>query len=535
MNRHTMVGNPISTRRAHQILLAFALLFCLTSLDRFVSHSQAQALPIDARLVHIINYQAGVVRAQWIPYGRRWAIQGTTIKTENEIKVVVGEINSRTTKDRQKSCWVNPPDVYTDVFRLVFEPLDIGRRYDLKLDFYGGFDVNILKPALDKAYEETMRVANETYPYVKQQVIRDIFTQNIEAQLVEVFQRDEVVLVRNVVDDNCEVVPEDNFVPSFDIEPALLNEVAEAVLGDVRLSRSEEILGELTQANRVMMQNQTFIDLMARLKREEDTRFLQAGDVDAIRSAMISDRMPEEDVVARLYATSRACRTDMNFAEAECTMLGDMVDRSYQVIREMSLQGDDDYGPIRSRILNSLGQHLSGMYTAVANTRVNALNWDGAEATSDRVRVSTTIGFGAAALNLAPSTIFNPGPQEAEAFGVAALKFYPFAVDKKLPSPYFGREILARTSIIAGAILKRRLQFENQRLNGATAGIIPLVGGGFDVTKNFTLQAGMIFFRQPSFVPGDNSSDFKAAPSLSIAFDFDGVNRVRDAIRDMRD
>lgn len=215
-------------------------------------------------------------------------------------------------------------------------------------------------------------------------------------------------------------------------------------------------------------------------------------------------------------------------------MLSDIVDRSYQVIREMSL-GADEYAPIRTRILSSLGEHLSGLYTAVANTRVNALNWEGAEATSDRVRISTTIGFGAAALNMAPTTVFQPGVQEAEAFGVAALKFYPFAVDKSLPSPYFGRELLARTSIVAGVILKRRLQFENQDLKAATAGFIPLVGGGFDITKNFTVQLGMIFFRQPSFVPGDNSSEFKAAPSLSVAFDFDGVNRIRDAIRDMKD
>ncbi|MEZ4699940.1 MAG: hypothetical protein R2834_06390 [Rhodothermales bacterium] len=530
-----MAGNPIISRRTQRVLAAFVLLLCLTSLDQFVMRSQAQALPIDARLVHIINYQAGVVRAQWIPYGRRWAIQGTTIKTENEIKVVVGEIEGRGTRDRQKSCWVNPPDVYTDVFRLVFEPLDIGRRYDLKLDFYGGFDVNILKPALDRAYEETMRTAKETYPYVKQQVIRDIFTQNIETELAEVFKRDEVVLVRNVVDDNCEVVGEDKFVPSFDIEPMLLNEVAESVLGDVRISRSEDILEELTQSNRVMMQDQTFTDLMIRLKKEENMRFLQAGDVEALRASIVSNRMPQEDVVARLYATSRACRGDAGFPEDECGMLGDIVDRSYQVIREMSLQSADEYAPIRTRILNSLGEHLSGLYTAVANTRVNALNWEGAEATSDRARISTTIGFGAAALNLAPSTVFNPGVQEAQAFGVAALKFYPFAVDKQLPSPYFGRELLARTSLVAGLILRRRLQFESQNLKGATAGLIPLVGGGFDITKNFTVQLGMIFFRQPSFTPGDNSSEFKGAPSLSIAFDFDGVNRVRDAIRDLKD
>jgi hypothetical protein len=530
-----MAGNPFPPLQAPHVSVICALFIGLTAPLLFTPDSRAQALPIDARLVHIINYQAGVVRAQWIPYGRRWAIQGTTIKTENEIKVVVGEIAGRGTRDRQKSCWVNPPDVYTDVFRLVFEPLDIGRRYDLKLDFYGGFDVNILKPALDRAYEQTMKSAKDTYPYVKQQVVRDIFIQNIESELSEVFKRDEVVLVRNVVDDNCEIVAEDNFVPTFDVEPALLNEVAESVLGEVRVSRSEEILGELTQSNQVMMQSTTFADLMTRLRQEENLRFLQAGDVDALRASMTANRMPEEDVVARLYATSRACRTDTNFNPDQCVMLGDVVDRSYQIIRETNLQNDEQYDHIRSRILNSLGEHLSGLYTAVANTRVNALNWEGAEATSDRVRISTTIGFGAAALNLAPSTVFDPGVQEAEAFGVAALKFYPFAVDKKLPSPYFGRELLARTSLIAGVILKRRLEFENQNLKGATAGLIPLVGGGFDVTKNFTVQLGMIFFRQPSFIPGDDSSEFKAAPSLSVAFDFDGVNRIRDAIRDMQE
>jgi hypothetical protein len=76
------------------------------------------------------------------------------------------------------------------------------------------------------------------------------------------------------------------------------------------------------------------------------------------------------------------------------------------------------------------------------------------------------------------------------------------------------------------------MTFEGQKLNSVAGGLYPMVGGGFDITKNITIQAGAVFFRQPSFLPRDNSSEFKAAPTISLAFDFDGINRLRDAIND---
>jgi hypothetical protein len=214
-------------------------------------------------------------------------------------------------------------------------------------------------------------------------------------------------------------------------------------------------------------------------------------------------------------------------------MLNDIVDSAYEYVRELTLQSQD-YGPVRSQMLSQLGEMLSDLYTPVANTRINAMQWEGAHSTSDRVRIGTSLGLGVAALNLTPRQFSEFDINDTESFAVAALKFYPFAVDKKLPQPYFGREILARTSLIAGVLIKRRLEFEGQGLKGVAGGLYPVIGGGFDVTKNITLQVGSVFFRQPSFFPNDSSSEFKAAPSISLAFDFDGINRLRDALSDTR-
>lgn len=516
-----------------------ALLVCLLLLSGNFTAPAAygQAMPVDARLVHIINYSAGVVKAQWIPYGRRWAIQGTTLKLENEIRAVVGEIGPRGRKRTQNACWTNPPDVYTDVFRLVFDPLEIGRHYDVNLDFYGGFNVNVLSPALDRAYRETVRLANETYPYVRQQAVRDIFTTNIEAELVTIFDDEDVILLRNLTDGSCEIVQEEETqVPVVDFDSILLSEIADIVLKEVRSSRRTSMLDEMEDANRQLLDNTVFSSLHGSLKEEEQRSygFLEFGDADVLRNSMAENSMPSEDVIARLYATGRACRTDANWSSDQCEMLNEIVDRAYQYVRESNLSADD-YSAVRSRMLNQLGELLSELYTPVANTRINAMRWEDAHATSDRIRIGTTIGLGTAALNLTPRQFSEFDINDAESFAQFSLKFYPFAVDKKLPRPYFGRELLSRMSLVTGVLIKRRLEFEGEPLKGVAAGLYPMVGGGFDITKHITLQLGAVFFRQPSFFANDNTSEFKAAPSISLGFDFDGINRLRDAIRGDRD
>ena len=502
-----------------------------------IKSALSQPLPVDARIVHILNYNAGIVKAQWIPYGRRWAIQGTTMKVENEILAVVGEIDERKKRGAEMACWTSPPDVYTDVFRLVFDPLDIGRRYNVNLDFYGAFDVNLLTPALDRAYRKTVNMAQETYPYVRQQVVRDIFVSQVEEELVQIFETEDIILLRNLRNGDCEIVKnQTNSVPLINFDSEILTDLSDIVLTEIRTSNRSNRLEEISNQNRQMVSSSTFSELTNRLKEEElrDYGFLEFGDADLLRNAIRDNAVPSEEVIARLYATGFACRTDDTFPDEQCDLLNDIVDRSYEYGRELEVasQGEEDYKPVRNRMLNELSKLLSELYTPVANTRITAMQWDNAHSTSDRVRIGTSLGFGAAALNLTPKQFSAFDIDQAESFMVAALKFYPFAVDKQLPSPYFGRELFARTSLVVGVLIKRNLDFEGQRLNTAAAGLYPVFGGGFDITKNITFQAGAVFFRQPGLPPNQSSSEFKAAPMVSFAFDFDGINRLRDAFRE---
>ena len=499
--------------------------------------AKSQPLPIDARIVHIINYDAGIVKAQWIPYGRRWAIQGTTMKVENEILAVVGDIDTRGKRGTEMACWTNPPDVYTDVFRLVFEPLEIGRRYDVNLDFYGAFDVKLLTPALDRAYKSTLNLAQETYPYIRQQSVREIFVEQVEQELAQFFQNEDVILLRNLRNGDCEIVKEDDStVPLISFDSEILTDLSAVALTEIRTTKRSNRLEEIGTENRQLINSSSFNNLTNRLKEEElrDYGFLEFGDADLLRNSLSDNEIPSEEVIARLYATGFACRTDDTFPEDQCNMLNDIVDRSYEYIREVDIasNGEEDFLPVRRRMLTELGELLSEIYTPVANTRINAMQWTDAHSTSDRVRIGTSLGFGAAALNLTPKQFSSFDIDQAESFIVAALKFYPFAVDKQLPSPYFGRELFARTSLLAGVLIKRDLTFEGQKLNSVAAGLYPVFGGAFDITKNITFQAGAVFFRQPGLPPNQNNSEFKAAPMVSFAFDFDGINRLRDVFRE---
>ena len=438
--------------------------------------ARSQPLPIDARIVHIINYDAGIVKAQWIPYGRRWAIQGTTMKVENEILSVVGEIDTRGKRGTEMACWTNPPDVYTDVFRLVFEPLEIGRRYDVNLDFYGAFDVKLLTPALDRAYKETLDEAKGTYPYIRQQSVREIFVRQVEEELSQFFENEDVILLRNLRNGDCEIVKEDNStVPLINFDSEILTELSEVALTEIRTNTRSDRLEEIGLQNRQLVNSSSFNELTNRLKEEElrDYGFLEFGDADLLRNSLGDNEIPTEEVVARLYATGFACRTDDTFPQDQCDLLNDIVDRSYEYIREVDVasSGVEDFIPVRRRMLNELGALLSEIYTPVANTRINAMQWTDAHSTSDRVRIGTSLGFGVAALNLTPKQFSSFDVDQAESFVVASFKFYPFAVDKQLPSPYFGRELFARTSLLAGVLIKRNLSFEGQRLNTVAAGL----------------------------------------------------------------
>ena len=519
-------------------VLTICLLLILSGVLQ-IQTAYSQPLPIDARNVQILNYNAGVVKAQWLPYGRRWAIQGTTMKVENEILAVVGEIDEKGKRGREMACWTSPPDVYTDVFRLVFDPLDIGRRYDVNLDFYGAFDVSLLTPALDRAYSKTISMAQETYPYIRQQSVRDIFISQVQEELAQIFNNEDVILLRNLRNGDCEIVKEESStVPLINFESEILTDLSEIVLTEIRTSKRSNRLEEISSENRLLVNNSSFNELTNRLKEEElrDYGFLEFGDADLLRNSIGDNSIPSEEVIARLYATGFACRTDDTFPEEQCELLNDIVDRSYEYVRELDVasSGEEDYKPVRSRMLGELSELLSELYTPVANTRINAMQWDNAHSTSDRIRIGTSLGFGVAALNLTPSQFSSFDIDQAESFAVAALKFYPFAVDKQLPSPYFGRELFARTSLVVGVLIKRNLEFERQRLRTAAAGLYPVLGGGFDITKNITFQAGAVFFRQPGLPPNQESSEFKAAPMISFAFDFDGINRLRDVLGDRR-
>ena len=496
----------------------------------------AQSIPANARQVHTINYAAGVIKAQWIPYGRRWAIQGNTLKLENEIKVVVGELRQHGRRSTTRSCWNNPPDVNTDVFRLVFEPLDLGKRYDLDLEFYGGFDFTKLAPALDIAYAEAEAHANTTYPLMDRQTVKDLFNQTVQQEIERIFREEEIIMIRDVMEGSCEVVErEQTYVPGVELDRSMVNQIADVVLTDVRAQRRASLLDEIESTNRNLIVSTDYESLNQTLEQEEVRTFgfLAPGDASSLRAALNASGVPPDDVLARLHAMREACQTDAAWSDSECTLLGEIVERAFALQKESSVQ-ESEYIPVRAQILKQIGDYLSEMYTPMANTRINAISWNDAQSTSDQLRVSTAISLGAAGMNLTPGSLSDFEFQDTESFAMFALKFYPYNVDKRLHRPYMGGGILGRTSLFGGLLLRRDLRWRDFEMNGAALGLYPALGAGVDLTKHITLQVGAVFFRQPTFISGSDDSEFKAAPMMAFGFDFDGFNRIRNAVLEAR-
>ena len=315
----------------------------------------------------------------------------------------------------------------------------------------------------------------------------------------------------------------------------MVNQIADVVLTDVRSKRRASLLDEIESTNKNLIASTNYDALNQTLEQEEVRTFgfLAPGDASSLRAALNGSGVPPDDVLARLHAMREACRTDAAWSEQECALLGNIVENAFALQKESSLQ-ESEYIPVRAQILKQIGAYLSEMYTPMANTRINEITWNDAQSTSDQLRVSTAISLGAAGMNLTPRSIGDFEFQDTESFAMFALKFYPYNVDKRLHRPYMGGGLLGRTSLFGGILLRRELQWRDFEMNSAALGLYPALGAGVDLTKHITLQVGAVFFRQPTFISGSDDSEFKAAPMMAFGFDFDGFNRIRNAIIDSR-
>lgn len=144
-------------------------------------------------------------------------------------------------------------------------------------------------------------------------------------------------------------------------------------------------------------------------------------------------------------------------------------------------------------------------------------------------RIGTAFGVG-----LVFFEIDNNDGLIADMFQSFGLKFYFKPFDKRLEDPYsFKKEegtkfslkrAWSKSSLLVGIVTSPRLVYEGQELIATSIGVKPLVGINYDVTKQFSVGVGSVFFNQPTPSTLSDRSSLVARPYVNLNFDFNVIN-----------
>jgi hypothetical protein len=116
-----------------------------------------------------------------------------------------------------------------------------------------------------------------------------------------------------------------------------------------------------------------------------------------------------------------------------------------------------------------------------------------------------------------------------EPFGYIAAKFYLCPLDKSTRYPY-GRSYcsIKRFSFVVGIVKPDRLSYKGQQLEGFLFNTKGMAGLGWDFIRYASVNVGFLLYRQPSISPLSDYSTLRCAPFLSVAIDFNFINKIKD-------
>jgi hypothetical protein len=252
---------------------------------------------------------------------------------------------------------------------------------------------------------------------------------------------------------------------------------------------------------------------------------LTVDDLQVVETALRSSTLPAAEVLARLEAGTMKDVTCFEISGPnattlqpnDCFTLRRWTFEEFNVVQQRISEIkvlEDSTAAVRARFTAV----LDDTYQGVGAAEMAETSWDDAQSTSDKLRIGTGTGYGTSALNYSVS--------DFEPLALVALKFYRWPVDKSLPDPYWGRGRMARMSLAVGALVSTDLSYRGNGLEKPTAGVYPLVGLSYDVTRDFGVQLGLIFFEEPSTNPVSTDKFLRSAPYTAIVFDFDAANRI---------
>lgn len=479
----------------------------------------------------ILKYRNGSIQAQWIPYGRRWWIEGPTLTSRGKANVVTGTITPASgrnpppaaAEDRSSvSCWWGGAAA-GDTFRLAFPRQRIGDKLDVRLDFYQALASSQLEPAVRRAMQRAEEVVKDERG-INNAELSAIFTEEAQGQL-RAMGGGTVVVIKVLQEGQCGVSQQ---LPEVSLSATHVRAIQRVILARQAGVDADDALAPVEARLRNLDNEPGFADLVRTLREVAGSKIplgITSADVDAFVEAVDLSSAPAPPVVRRLSSVDRECTSGGGRGRISgCGLLHEAVELFHAHHRH-STTIEGSAATIAANE-GTIGIEVKNAFSSIAFALVPGVAWEDAPATSERLRFGTALGVGAAFLGS------DLQPEEAATFGAASLKFYLYPVDKRLPDPYFGRPIASRWSLVIGAVRGGGIRYRGQEQEKVAGSLYPLLGAGFDLTRDITLQGGALFFRQP--IPAGVSTPARSSPEgalfVSLGLDLDLGNRISDLL-----
>ena len=501
-----------------------------------VNIGRASAQTPDLGTVTEVQYEAGGIKTQYLPYGRRWAITGSPTTGRGVADVVIGRFRTHSPAKfnplEESPCWVRPltstgaPDKAIGAFRINFDReshrLVLGESYDVRLEFYSeGAGSGLLAPVIGFAYQAGVALAERNQSIALDELMSAINGEVVKA-LEPLMSGDNPSLVHlsnETLEGRCKLL---TTIPKAVLSDADARQLQRALIDQVRLTRANQKLDVIESqiTDSIEALNAIRAALLSAVNRANSG--VTTDDVQALVIAVENGRMPTAATAQRLFVASRSttCAERLGLSTVECVRFRSLATLLVSHAGELSNRPDE--AEVR-KTKEQVQLVLRGAYRVVSRTEITAYAYDNIQATSDKLRLGTLYVFGAAFLN-----IF--GGSKTDGFALTALKLYRHPVDKSLPDPYFGRSS-SRNSLVIGIVSNSTLRYRGQPQEKLVGDLNPLLGIARDLTRDLTLQVGLVGFRQPSTNPAATatspSPQAKIAPYVSVGFDFDAANRLK--------
>lgn len=506
----------------------------------FVSTAGAQSPSAAAANVDTVRYERGLILTRPIPSARPFRIIGDRVTprgTADLVRVTVTPEEHgasiwpwtwpRILRPRGRSierCWVASSDDAKE-FAVLVDELQLGASYRVTMEFLGrGGDVDP-EPAVQRAVGDLVEIYDSTRS-VSLEEGRAALSRRMAEYREELGTTSSTEFVRLDEDGRCPARTE----PEMPFSQAQLQAIAEAGADAVIRARAADgfsadaaVLDSLARfasglTDRLRAAKQAELTAIAARRGQTPKLLFTPEDLEAL------DRtLQGKWVISGPVLIDTAADRHLNSAtisrfvrDADRRLLADLLTISMRLrVKQEQFKSHAASADLAASYRTALRDRYFRQAQADLGTQ---RPWAG-ETEVRRVQIGTAYGGGFVFLDVADQA-------SDDAFAFVALKFYSAPVDKTLPNAYSSG--WARFAFNLGAVSNSTIRYRGQAQENAIAGLKPLVGMSFDVTRRIAVHGGAVIFRQPSTNPLATSDHdrLKAQPFLAVGFDFDAINEV---------